>query len=94
MSGTAFLQYEAGKELEDGFELLADVVVKGWIVTDFLVKITKENGDKGTITLATDDCAVFKTGNTYYDYSDGYSSELFGFFGLTTEEIIDMTAKR
>ena len=56
--------------------------------------ITKENGDKGTITLATDDCAVFKTGNTYYDYSDGYSSELFGFFGLTTEEIIDMTAKR
>ena len=56
--------------------------------------ITKENGDKGTITLATDDCAVFKTGNTYYDYSDGYSSELFGLFGLTTEEIIDMTAKR
>ena len=38
-------QYEIGKNMEDGFELLSDVVTKGWITTDFLVKITKENGD-------------------------------------------------
>ncbi len=37
-------KYEAGKGLEDGFELLADVITKGWIVTDSLVKIKKENG--------------------------------------------------
>ncbi len=36
--------YEVGKGMEDGFELLADVVTKGWIVTDFLVKITREDG--------------------------------------------------
>lgn len=38
-------KYEIGKHMEDGFELWADVVTKGWIVTDFLVKIKRENGD-------------------------------------------------
>ena len=38
-------KYEIGKHMEDGFELLADVVTKGWIVTDFLVKIERDNGD-------------------------------------------------
>ena len=37
-------KYEVGKGLEDGFELMADVITKGWIVTDFLVRIKKENG--------------------------------------------------
>ena len=38
------VRYEQGKDLEDGVELLADVVTKGWIVTEFLVKITREDG--------------------------------------------------
>lgn len=38
-------KYELGQGLEDGFELWSDVVTKGWITTDFLIKITKENGD-------------------------------------------------
>ena len=38
------LQYEIGKGMEDGFEPWADVVTKGWIVTDFLVKITRPDG--------------------------------------------------
>ena len=38
-------KYEIGKHMEDGFELLSDVVTKGWIVTDFLVKIERDNGD-------------------------------------------------
>jgi len=37
-------QYEQGKGMEDGCELWADVVTQGWIVTDSLVKITKEDG--------------------------------------------------
>ncbi|MBQ3104913.1 MAG: hypothetical protein IJC59_03505 [Lachnospiraceae bacterium] len=37
-------QYEYGKGLEDGVELWADVVTKGWIVTDFLIKIKREDG--------------------------------------------------
>lgn len=37
-------KYEPGKGLEDGYELLSEVVTKGWIVTDFLVKVTSEDG--------------------------------------------------
>lgn len=36
--------YEIGKDYEDGFELLVDVVTKGWIVTDALVRITRPDG--------------------------------------------------
>jgi len=56
--------------------------------------LTREDGAQGTITLATDSCAVFKSGDTYYDYSDGDNSELLGYFGFNAETIIDMTAKR
>lgn len=38
------VQYEIGRNMEDGFELLADVVTKGWIVTDFLIKIERPDG--------------------------------------------------
>ena len=37
-------KYEADRGLEDGFELLSDVITKGWIVTDTLVKIKRDNG--------------------------------------------------
>ena len=37
-------EYEVGKNMEDGFELWSDVVIKGWIVTDFLVKIERKDG--------------------------------------------------
>lgn len=37
-------KYEVGTGMEDGFELWSDVVTAGWIVTDFLVKITREDG--------------------------------------------------
>lgn len=38
------VKYEPGKGLEDGLELWSEVVTKGWIVTDFLVKLEKEDG--------------------------------------------------
>ena len=38
------IKYEQGLGLEDGFELWSDVVTKGWIVTDFLVKIKRSDG--------------------------------------------------
>lgn len=37
-------QYEPNKGMEDGFELWSDVVTKGWIVTDLLVKAKREDG--------------------------------------------------
>lgn len=38
-------KFEFGKGYEDGYELLADVVTKIWIVTDFLLKVENERGD-------------------------------------------------
>lgn len=38
------VQYVPNEGLEDGFELFADVITKGWIVTDSLVKIQRSNG--------------------------------------------------
>lgn len=37
-------KYEVGKGMEDGFEPWSDVVTKGWIVTETLVKVTREDG--------------------------------------------------
>ena len=37
-------KYEPGMGYEDGYENWADVVTKGWIVTDFLVKEEKPDG--------------------------------------------------
>ena len=37
-------KYEIGQGLEDGFELWSDVVTKGWIETENLVKIEREDG--------------------------------------------------
>lgn len=38
------IKYEVGKGLEDGFELWTDVVTTGWIVTDTLIKVQREDG--------------------------------------------------
>ena len=35
-------KYELGKGLEDGFELWTEVVTTGWLVTESLVKVTRE----------------------------------------------------
>lgn len=37
-------KYEPGKGMEDGFEKWSKVVTQGWIVTDFLIKITQPDG--------------------------------------------------
>lgn len=38
------VKYEVGKGMEDGFELWSNVVTTCWLVTDFLVKIEREDG--------------------------------------------------
>lgn len=37
-------KYELGKGLEDGFELFTEVVTKGWIETEHLLRVTREDG--------------------------------------------------
>ncbi|MDK2808143.1 MAG: hypothetical protein PWP24_877 [Clostridiales bacterium] len=37
--------YEPEKNLEDGFELFVDIVTKGWITTNSLIRMNRKNGD-------------------------------------------------
>ncbi|MCM1143936.1 MAG: hypothetical protein NC318_00690 [Blautia sp.] len=37
-------KYEVGKGMEDGFERMSDVITKGWIVTDSLIQVKREDG--------------------------------------------------
>lgn len=37
-------KYELNKGMEDGFEPFSDVVTKGWIVCDKLIRVTLDNG--------------------------------------------------
>lgn len=38
------VRYEPGKNLEDGFELYVHVVTNGWISTEDLIQIKREDG--------------------------------------------------
>ncbi len=37
-------EYKIDSGLEDGWELFSDVVTKGWIVTERLIRVERENG--------------------------------------------------
>lgn len=62
-----------------------DCPIKGILI------LTNQDGEKGIVTLATDSCAVFVSNGTYYDYSDGDNSEMFSYFGIDSEKILDLT---
>lgn len=66
-------KYEVGKGMEDGFERWSDVVTKGWIVTDSLVKIKRDNGQyvcpyinhrRGRTFIAKDDYIIIEEDGT------------------------------
>lgn len=80
--------------LEKIEEMLSNAkIIKG--ATDCPIKgilvLTNNEGEQGMVTLATDSCAVFVTNGTYYDYSDGDNSEMFGYFGIDSEKILHLT---
>lgn len=56
-----------------------------------ILVLTNQDGEKGMVTLATDSCAVFVSNGTYYDYSDGDNSEMLSYFGIDSEQILDLT---
>lgn len=66
-------KYEVGKNLEDGFESFTDVVTKMWIITDNLVKVTREDG--------VVECPYIKhrRGRTFINVGDYIVTESDGF---------------
>ena len=66
-------KFEFGKGYEDGNELWSDVVTKGWIVTDSLLKIETDKGEiecpyithrRGRTFIAKDDYIIIDEDGT------------------------------
>ena len=64
-------KYEPGKNIEDGFEPWTKVVTAGWIVTEGLVKLERENGQlvcpfiknrRGVIFIREGDYIIYEEG--------------------------------
>ena len=49
---------------------------------------TRADGQKGYVTIATDSCAVFKSGDAYYDYGED-NSILLSYFGLEWNDLMN-----
>ncbi|MBE7033146.1 MAG: hypothetical protein E7406_02845 [Ruminococcaceae bacterium] len=82
----------AHTEIEEAFSS-ATKIKMGGTACPFNAELifTRKDGVKGFVTIATDSCAVFKSGDTYYDYGDGDNSMLLGYFGLDINTVIDLT---
>lgn len=74
-------------DIEKAFSSAEKIGATGCSFTAGLVVFTRNDGEKGTVTLATDSCAVFKSGEAYYDYSVGDNSDFLGYFGLDVEKL-------
>ena len=78
-------------EIEKAFSS-AEIIKMGGTACPFDAEMifTRKDGEKGCVTIATDSCAVFKSGDTYYDYGED-NSMLLGYFGLDENTVIDLT---
>ncbi len=57
-------EYTIDSHLEDGWEPLSDVVTKGWIVTDRLLRVTRDSG------LVVVPYITHKRGRTFIEEGD------------------------
>lgn len=64
-------KYEQGKGMEDGFELFSKVVTNGWVVSEGLVQITRDDGvvvcpfiqnRRGVIFIREGDYIIYEAG--------------------------------
>ena len=71
------------KEIEVMFSTASRIKMGGTACPfDAELVFTKNNGEKGIVTIATDSCAVYKSKDIYYDYSEKDNSDLLWYFGL------------
>ena len=81
----------AHTEIEKAFSSATKIKMGGTACPfDAELIFTRKDGQKGYVTIATDSCAVFKSGDTYYDYGDD-NDMLLGHFGLDENTVIDLT---
>lgn len=65
------VKYEVGKELEDGVESWSKVVTNGWVSTEGLIKITKEDGRVVCPFIKNRRGIIFIREGDYIIYEDG-----------------------
>ncbi len=63
-------KYELNKGLEDGFEPWTNVVTRGWVSTDGLVKVEQENGQFLCPFIRNRRGVVFIRENDYIIYEE------------------------
>lgn len=63
--------YEEGKNLEDGFELWTNVITHGWINTDRLIQIKREDGKLVCPFVENKRGRIFIRENDYIICEDG-----------------------
>jgi len=81
----------AHADIEKTFSAATKIAIGGTACPfDAELIFTRADGQKGYVTIATDSCAVFKSGDTYYDYGED-NSMLLGYFGLDVDTVIDLT---
>lgn len=51
--------------------------------------LTRADGTEGMVLLASDSCAVYKSDDVYYDYSDGDNSRLLSLFGINADTLFN-----
>ncbi len=54
---------------------------------DATLIITTSKGEKVTLSLATDSCAVVRSGNYHFDYSVGDNRQFYSFFGIDSNNL-------
>ncbi len=64
-------KYEVGKGLEDGFQPWAEVITNGWIVSDGLVQIEREDGTIVCPFIQNRRGIIFIREGDYIIYEDG-----------------------
>lgn len=66
-------KFEFNKGYEDGYEVWTDVITKGWIVTDHLIKVKRANGtiecpyishDRGRTFIGENDYIIIDSDGT------------------------------
>ena len=65
------VKYESGIGLEDGFKPWTEVITNGWICTDGLVKITRQDGTVMCPFIQNRRGIIFIREGDYIIYEDG-----------------------
>ena len=69
-------------EIEDMFSNAEEIKFATGCPFNAVLKMTRTDGTEGLVILASDSCAVYKSNDVYYDYSDGDNSKFLSMFGI------------